>query len=110
VRYKPNHDALVEWVYDAADIDNQKVVWARDMSAAENAELMRYYKHRQVWLLEADQEPPKLSLYAATAQCEPNIARSLVEKPHEFSIAQDKVAKASLHSEDPDHQVRCLNR
>ena len=110
VRYKPNHDALVEWVYNAADIDNQKVVWARHMSAAENAELMRYYKHRQVWLLEADQEPPKLSLYAATAQCEPNIARSLVEKPHEFSIAQDKVAKASLHSEDPDHQVRCLNR
>lgn len=61
VRYKPEHDTLIEWVYNSADIDNSKVVWARDMGAAENQELLRYYKDRRVWLLEPDETPPKLS-------------------------------------------------
>ena len=63
VRYKPGHDTLAEWVYNRANIDASRVVWARDMGRSENAELLRYYKDRQVWLLEADEPNPKLSPY-----------------------------------------------
>jgi len=61
VRYNSNHQLFAEWVYNDADIDGSRVVWARDMDNAENAKLVNYFKDRQVWLLEADEEPPKLS-------------------------------------------------
>lgn len=63
VRYDAGHDSRNEWVYNAADIDASPVVWARDMSAAENRELLSYYKDRKVWLVEPDQTPAKVSPY-----------------------------------------------
>ena len=54
VRYSPNHQPSDEWVYNAADIDSSKVVWAREMDEAENLELMHYYKDRKVWLVQPD--------------------------------------------------------
>ena len=63
VRYHPDHDARWEWVYNDADIDKSKVIWARDMGPAENEELLRYYYDRRVWLLEPDGNPIKLSMY-----------------------------------------------
>jgi len=63
VHYGPNHDPLLDWVYNGADIDHAKIVWARDMGANQNEELLRYYNERRVWLLEADQIPPKLTAY-----------------------------------------------
>ncbi|HEV2247976.1 MAG TPA: hypothetical protein VGW37_15090 [Terriglobia bacterium] len=53
-----------EWVYNGADIDNQKVIWAQDMGPTKNQELIDYYKGRRVWLLYADDQPPKLAPYA----------------------------------------------
>jgi hypothetical protein len=64
VRYKPGHNTLIEWVYNGADIDKQKVIWARDMGVLDNQELLRYYKDRQVWLMEADKSVPRLCLYS----------------------------------------------
>ncbi len=61
VRYASHHDLFDEWVYNDADIDNSKIVWAREMDAAENAKLVDYFKDRQIWLLEADEQSPKLS-------------------------------------------------
>ena len=63
VRYSPTHIVSREWVYNEADIDSQKVVWARDMGPADNEELLRYYKDREFWLLEADATSPRLSPY-----------------------------------------------
>jgi hypothetical protein len=64
VRYGANHNAVMnEWVYNRADIDGAKVVWARDMDEAENRELLEYFHDRRAWLVEADETPPKLSAY-----------------------------------------------
>jgi hypothetical protein len=63
VRYSPEHNSLDEWVYNAADIDNSKVVWAREMDEANDLELIHYYKDRTVWLVEPDTKPAKVSPY-----------------------------------------------
>jgi hypothetical protein len=63
VRYEPKHYPLWDWVYNGADIDHAKIVWARDMGAEQNKELLRYYQERCVWLLEADEIRPRLTPY-----------------------------------------------
>ena len=70
VRYGSRHDIFKEWVYNAADIDASPVIWAHDMSPAENSELLDHYKDRKSWLVEADQTPPKVSPYPANAVVE----------------------------------------
>ncbi len=52
VQYSSDHDPIDEWVYNGADIDDQKIVWARDMGQSQNQELIDYYKDRSVWLVE----------------------------------------------------------
>lgn len=68
VRYSSSHQPSDEWVYNAADIDNSKVVWAREMNRAENRELIHYYKDRKVWLVQPDLSPAHVSLYPSQAQ------------------------------------------
>jgi hypothetical protein len=67
VRYQPDHEILEEWVYNQADIDGSKVVWARDMGAAKNQELIDYYKERRVWVVEADEKPARVTPYSYTS-------------------------------------------
>jgi hypothetical protein len=61
VRYSPDHDTYGEWVYNAADIDNSKVVWAHEMGPMKDHALLSYYKDRSVWLVEPDCDPPRVS-------------------------------------------------
>ncbi|MGC8742793.1 MAG: hypothetical protein ACP5T0_02795 [Verrucomicrobiia bacterium] len=60
VRYGEHQSVHNDWVHNSADIDSQKVVWARDMGRDKNRALIDYYKDRKIWLLEADNEydPP----------------------------------------------------
>jgi hypothetical protein len=67
VRYNQYHNSDNEWVYNRADIDRAKVVWARDMGDSGNAELIRYFPQRHVWLAEPDLAPPRVSPYPVTA-------------------------------------------
>jgi hypothetical protein len=64
VRYGTQHEMRDEWVYNAADIDRSKVVWARDMGPAQNQELVDYFRNRKAWLIEPDEEPPRIVPYA----------------------------------------------
>jgi hypothetical protein len=67
VRYNQYHNSDNEWVYNRADIDRARVVWARDMGDSGNAELIRYFPQRRVWLAEPDLAPPRLSPYPIPA-------------------------------------------
>jgi len=63
VRYESGHLSANEWVYNQADLDRARVIWARDMGSAANEELIRYFPQRHVWLAEADLGPPRLLPY-----------------------------------------------
>jgi hypothetical protein len=51
VRYVPENAYHEEWVFNGADIDGQTIIWARDLTPAENQALIRYASGRRVWLL-----------------------------------------------------------
>lgn len=68
VRYSPHHIFQDEWVYNAADIDGSRIVWARDLGDEEDREIFRYYTGRSVWLLEPDTSPPLLAPYQSSAK------------------------------------------
>lgn len=67
VRYGADHDAGQEWVYNRADIDRAKIVWAREIPGADMRPLLDYFKGREVWLVEPGEPPndngPRISRY-----------------------------------------------
>ena len=71
VHYSPQHDPKEGWVNNAADIDDSKVIWAHDMGQAENEELISYFKKRQVWLVEPDEYPARISPYPVNPPSQP---------------------------------------
>ena len=68
VRYGTNHDPLMDWVFNRADPDHAKIVWARDMGAEQNLELLSYYSGRRAWILDADALVPRLVPYSPNKQ------------------------------------------
>jgi hypothetical protein len=65
VRYGPHPDPTLDWVYNEANIDAAKVVWARDMGKDDNQELLTYFKDRRVWQVNGDTLPSHLESYEA---------------------------------------------
>ncbi|MCC6856974.1 MAG: hypothetical protein IT158_00360 [Bryobacterales bacterium] len=76
VRYARHHPVNQEWVYNRADIDGSKVIWAREMDGESNRRLMEYFAGREVWLLEADQYPQRVVRY-------PNFRAATLISAHE---------------------------
>ncbi len=70
IKYGPNHSSLNEWIYNEADIDGSKVVWARAMDPKEDCNVVRYFRERKIWSLEIDndEEPIQLKPFA-TQSC-----------------------------------------
>jgi hypothetical protein len=66
VQYGPKYRRDREWVYNRADIDQAKVVWARNMDSRENCKLVGYFKNHVIWSLtiERDDVPVKLSPFS----------------------------------------------
>jgi hypothetical protein len=64
VRYeKDNHNIHDEWVYNGAEIDRAKVVWARDLNGEQNDKLFAYFKDRTIWLVTPDTDNTYLEPY-----------------------------------------------
>ena len=79
VHYSDKHWTPDEWIYNEPDIDASKVVWAADVGSNANAELLRYYKDRRVWLVQPDRPEAMLTPYSmqpAPAQLDQLIAKN----------------------------------
>lgn len=66
VRYPPHYmrwTVAREWVYNAAEIDETRVVWARELGPSANRHLLRYFADRSLWLVEAGVNPPRVTPY-----------------------------------------------
>ncbi len=60
VEYNSTHNVHEEWVYNAADIEQAPIIWARKLENDKNQKLMHYFKNRNVWLLLPDNDPADL--------------------------------------------------
>jgi hypothetical protein len=63
VRYTEEHNLHDEWVYNGAELDRAKVLWARELDQEQDARLFAYFKDRQVWLVEPDTDNTELIPY-----------------------------------------------
>jgi hypothetical protein len=61
VRYGATHNPQGEWVYNHADIDRSRIVWARELDPLQNDKLFTYFKDRQIWLFEPDRNSHTLT-------------------------------------------------
>jgi hypothetical protein len=64
VRYDENHNVHDEWVFNGAEIDSAKVLWARELTPAQNERLFAYFKDRQIWLVAPDTDNTSLEPYS----------------------------------------------
>jgi len=70
-----------DWVYNAADIDAAKIVWARDLGPAKNQELIDYYNLRKVWFINPMELHPKPMAYPVISELHsPNRAATAGDK------------------------------
>ena len=73
VRYEPDHNIHDEWVYNGADIDTAKVLWARELDDLQNTKLLNYFKDRTAWLVEPDNDNTELIPYSPPEPAKPSV-------------------------------------
>ncbi len=72
VQYSANHNVHNEVVYNDADIDEAKIVWAREIPGQDLNQLFTYFRNRDVWVLELDEKPLRLPPRLLTDGLAPN--------------------------------------
>lgn len=63
VRTKSDPNNLFQWIYNDADIDASRIVWARDLGGEENARLAAYFHDRDTWMVDPNVEPAACGHY-----------------------------------------------
>jgi hypothetical protein len=63
VRYGEGYNVHDDWVFNGAEIDDAKVLWARETNPRQNAKLFAYFKDRQIWLIEPEEDNTELIPY-----------------------------------------------
>jgi hypothetical protein len=64
VRYSKDHISGKEYVYNDADIDHAKTVWAREIPGMDLSPLFSYFRNRDVWVFEPDVDDQSVSHYS----------------------------------------------
>jgi hypothetical protein len=67
VKTKTDETNLFQWIYNDADIDRSRIVWARDLGPDRNRQLAAYFAVRQVWLVDPNVEPATCVRYDAAS-------------------------------------------
>jgi hypothetical protein len=64
VRYSKDHNSGEEYVYNEADIDRAKTVWAREIPGIDLGPLLNYFRNRDVWVYEPDEDDEVVTPYS----------------------------------------------
>jgi hypothetical protein len=67
VRYEEDHNVHDDWVFNGADIDGAKVLWARETNPQQDARLFAYFKDRKIWLIEPEVDNTEVLPYPLSA-------------------------------------------
>src|SRR5882762_2294197 len=67
VRYPEGYNVHDDWVFNGAEIDGAKLLWARETNAQQNQKLFDYFKDRQIWLIEPEEDNTELLSYPLAA-------------------------------------------
>ncbi|HET6145369.1 MAG TPA: hypothetical protein VFE02_17820 [Candidatus Acidoferrales bacterium] len=68
VRYSKDHNSGEEYVYNDADIDHSKIVWAREIPGVDRKPLFNYFRNRDVWLFEPDVDDSVVRPYRESSE------------------------------------------
>ncbi|MCU1329006.1 MAG: hypothetical protein JWN34_4376 [Bryobacterales bacterium] len=82
VKYAPGHCFCEEWVFNGADIRNQRIVFARVYTNESNVALANYLNKQNTWIIEPDLQPYMLARLDAS-----NLA-ALTEREQARAAAQ----------------------
>jgi hypothetical protein len=84
VSYGAHHNLYEEFVYNRADLDRAKIVWARSLGQERDDALVRYYRGRKVWQLKDDGD---MELRGSPDQAKGTITNHLRgQYPSRFSV------------------------
>ncbi len=65
VRYTPGHEGWQEWVFNSADLQDERILWARSLDPATDRAVIAAYPGRHVWLVTPDSAGHLLAPYTA---------------------------------------------
>lgn len=64
VRYGDDHNIHDDWVYNGAEIDSAKVIWAREINEEQDGKLFQYFRDRKAWLVTPDSDNTSVAPYS----------------------------------------------